>query len=247
MGSLVQQDFNRGREVLEHLAERHPRQAVPQAMLARWHVNNIVQQWSADEKLDEAQGYDHAMRSLDIASDHPAALASAGLAQLNLKGDAEGARKYFEQALVADPQNPATWAWMAAADCYRGDLSAAQDACNRALSLSPLDPSRYLYEAYAAMVGIAAGDYPSATQHARQSVRLHALHAPSHTLLTASLWMAGEHQQARVAAQRLMAAFPKANSGSRTAKGLGESATWREHLADALRAAGVPALRSPSK
>jgi len=43
MSSLSRQDFMRGREVLEHLAERHPRQAAPHAMLAKWHCRNLAE------------------------------------------------------------------------------------------------------------------------------------------------------------------------------------------------------------
>lgn len=245
MSSLVQQDFLRGREVLEHLAERHPRQAAPQAMLARWHVNNIVQEWSPDQTVDEQRGFEHALRALDIDASHPMALASAGLAHLNLKGDVEGARRLFQQSLGVDPQNAQTWAWMSAVHCYAGELDAAGAASQRALGLSPLDPGRYLFEAYASMVAIAAGDYAAAVAHARQSLRLHALHAPTHTLLVGSLWLAGEQDQARQAAQRQLKAFPLAAAGARTARGKGNQATWREHLADALRAAGLPS-NSPS-
>ncbi|WP_201492609.1 tetratricopeptide repeat protein [Rubrivivax sp. A210] len=240
MGSLVRQDFMRGREALEHLAERHPRQAAPHAMLAKWHVNHLVQTWSEDELADQRHGSERAARALDIDADSPLALAAAGLVQLNLKGDLDGARQLLVQALGGDPQNAPAWAWMSAVHSYSGEPDQARAAAARALLLSPLDPERYVFEAYAAMAHLAAADYATAVDHARQSLRQHALHSPSHRLLVGSLWLAGQHDEARTAAQRWLKAFPKVSSGARTARGLGEAATWRDHFADAVREAGVP-------
>ncbi len=244
MCSLVRQDFMRCREVLEHLAERHPRQAVPHAMLAKWHVNRLVQIWSDDELSDQRRGSDHAARALDLDPEQPLALAAAGLVQMNLKGDMGAARGFLEKALQIDPQQAAAWAWLSAIQAYSGEQGPAQTSAAQALSLSPLDPERHVFEAYAAMADIAAGEYARAVAHARQSLRLHALHSPSHRLLVGSLWMAGQHEPARQAARTWLEAFPGAHSGTRTARGLGAAATWRDHFADAVRSAGVPSAPS---
>ena len=244
MSSLVRQDFLRGREVLEHLVDRHPRQAAPQAMLAKWHVNHLVQAWSDDELADQRLGTEHAARALDIGPDHPQALAAAGLVQMNLKGDMDGARRLLERALQIDPQQASAWAWMSAIQGYSGEFASARNSAARALTLSPLDPERHVFEAYAAMADIAAAEYVSAVHHARQSLRLHALHSPSHRLLVGSLWLAGQEDEARSAAKRWLATFPKVNSGTRSARGLGAAATWRDHFADAVRNAGVPGAPS---
>lgn len=240
MCSLVRQDFMRCREVLEHLTQRHPRQAAPHAMLAKWHVNHLVQVWSDDELRDQRKGMEHAARALDLDPDHPVALAAAGLVHMNLKGDMNGARGLLEKALQIDRQQAAAWAWLSAIQAYSGDHQSAQASAAKALALSPLDPERHVFEAYAAMADLAAGHCQSAAAHARQSLRLHALHSPSHRLLVGCLWMTGQHDQARQAAQQWLQVFPGAHSGTRTARGLGASATWRDHFADAVRSAGVP-------
>jgi adenylate cyclase len=251
MSSLVRQDFMRGREVLEHLAERHPRRAAPYAMLAQWHVNHLVQVWSEDEAADQRLGIDHAARALDIDGEHPLALAAAGLVHLNLKGDLSGARQLLEKALQQDPQNPHAWAWLSAIQSYSMEAATALESAALALRLSPLDPQRYVFEAYAAMAHIAAANYEAAVEHARHSLRLHTLHSPSHRLFVGSLWMAGREDDARKAARQWLAVFPKANSGQRSAKGLGNGATWRDHFADAVRSAGVPSatdsVRAPTQ
>jgi adenylate cyclase len=243
MSSLVRQDFNRAREALLHLADRHPRNVAPQALLTRWYANNFAQSWSADPKQDGRLCLDHASRALDVDPDHSRALACAGLAELNVNNNPAAAQQLLQQSLTADPQDPHAWIWLSAAQSYLGETADAANSVDRALMLSPLDPDRYLFEAYASMARIASADYASAIEHARTSLRLHALHAPSHSLLVASLWMAGQEEAAREVAQSYLKAFPLATIGKRTAVGMGDRASWREHLADAVRSAGVPTIK----
>lgn len=240
MGSLVRDDFVRSREVLDHLAERHPRHAAPQALLAKWHVNQIVQAWSSDERSDQQHGIDRATRALEVGGEHPLALAVAGLVEMNLKGDVGKARQLLSAALRLDPQNPAPWAWLSAVNAYDNAATEACDCAQRALQLSPLDPERYIFLAYSAMAELAAGRPDRAAAHAQQSLRLNALHSPSHRLLVGSLGLAGRGAEARAAAQRWLEVFPEADAGTRTARGLGDSASWRERFSDAVREAGVP-------
>ena len=77
----------------------------------------------------------------------------------------------------------------------------------------PLDPNRYLFEAWAAMAALGAGCFEEAVTHAQASTRLHALHTPSLRLLVAALWLAERHEDARVAAARYMKTQPGARVG----------------------------------
>jgi TolB-like protein len=247
MGSLVREDFMRSREVLDHLCERHPRHAAPQALLAKWHVNHIVQAWSSDEPADQRQGIDRVARALDIGGEHPLALAIGGLVALNLQGDATAARRLLTASLSLDPQNPAPWAWLSAVHAYANEASEACDCAARALQMSPLDPERYIFLAYAAMAELAAGRPEAAVVHAQQSLRLNVMHSPSHRLLVGSLGLAGRDADARAAARRWLEVFPAADAGTRTARGLGAQATWRERFSDAVRDAGIATRDNPRR
>jgi adenylate cyclase len=246
MGSLVREDFLRSREVLDHLCERHPRHAAPQALLAKWHVNHIVQAWSSDEPADQRLGIDRAARALDIGGEHPLALAIGGLVALNLQGDASAARRLLVAALALDPQNPAPWAWLSAVHAYANEAQQACHCAGRALLMSPLDPERYIFLAYAAMAELAAGRPEPAVVHAQQSLRLNVMHSPSHRLLVGSLGLAGRTADAQAAARRWLEVFPAADAGTRTARGLSERATWRDRFSDAVRDAGI-AMRDKSQ
>ena len=46
------QEFDRALDLVEHLQQRHPRAAQPNAWRAKWHVLRVVQGWSPDPTLD---------------------------------------------------------------------------------------------------------------------------------------------------------------------------------------------------
>jgi hypothetical protein len=55
--------------------------------------------------------------------------------------------------------------------------------------------------------------YAQSADLARASVRRHALHAPSHRLLVAALWIGGSHAAARAAAANYLRLLPAARAG----------------------------------
>jgi adenylate cyclase len=65
MHRLSPADFEQARAMLETLIERAPRQCVPQAWLAKWHVLNVQQGWSTDQMRDAAKALELTRRALD--------------------------------------------------------------------------------------------------------------------------------------------------------------------------------------
>lgn len=240
MSSLARDDFDHARRVLEHLAERHPRQAAPRAMLSLWHVNRAVQGWSADVRQDGLAAQDMAQRAMALDPDQPIALRSDGLARMNFLNDVEGARACYLQALQLDAQDPSTWAQLSAVHSQCGEHDAALAAAERAITLSPLDPSAYLFESYAAAAALGGEQFESALRHASASVRHHALHAPSHRLLIASLWLLGRHNEARLAASRYLAVHPQAVAQRGDRRFSGHQPVWGARFVHALTGAGLP-------
>ena len=240
MASLVRPEFQRARDVIEHLADRHPRQAAPPAELARWRIFNVVQGWAGDTAAEIAQAGVLAAKALDIDPQQPKALAARAWVRLVKSNDIEGARQDYTAALQADPQDANTWALLSAVHSYANEHTQAQAATGHALRLSPLDPNLFLLQAYAAMADIGAGDYASAVTHAQASVRRHLLHSPSHILLVGALALAGRDGEAKAAAQRALQVCPTIKTGLRGGRSSTVHADWRDRLADAARSAGLP-------
>ncbi len=241
MHSLVPRDFERAHEVLEGLSDRHPRQAAPYAMLARWHVLKTVQGWSTDRQADGRRAQDLAERAIDLDNRQSVALATAGLVRMNFHNDIDGARERYLAALEANPGEAHAWASLAAVHSHSGEHDAACSAAQRALAISPLDPNRFLFEAFAAMAHLGAGHYDEAVAHGLASVRQHALHAPTHRLLVAALGLAGRGNDARAAAHRYLQVQPSARVGERWRDLRGDQPVWENLFGLALREAGVPA------
>lgn len=238
ISSLTRSDFACARTILEHLIERHPRQAAPVALLARWHVLALEQQWS--DGRDTLQAKELCERALD--RDPDSALAHATLAQvsMNFLGQPQAGRDLSQRAISLDPADPWAWSQLSGALTFLGDPESACAAAEECLRLSPVDPSRYVFEAYAAMAYLAAGKPAQATLHASQSVRQHSLHAPSLHLLVGAQWLNGEREAARDTALRYLGLFPATRAGVTAERRLGHGQTWRADFEQALVGAGIP-------
>lgn len=240
MNSLVKSDFEWARQVLEHLAERHPRQSAPLAMLARWQVFYLEQGWTTDRQRAGQVARELCERALD--RDPGSAPAHVALAQVcsNFEGDLEAGRSLNQRAIALDPSDPFAWAQLSGTQAFLGEADAACAAAAECLRVSPLDPCLYLFEAYAALAHLAAGDYARAAAHAASSVRQHSLHAPGLHLLVGALWLNGDCTAAATTASRYLSLFPKAKAGRTSSRRLGAGLQWRQAFEDALVNAGLP-------
>ncbi len=238
LNSLVPQQFVRARDALEHLSERHPRQAAPHAMLSAWHVFRVLQGWASDPDTEGRLALRCAQQAIEIDPDLPAALVADGVARVFAERDFAGARQRFERALQHDPGHASAWARLSETLSEAGDHEAALAAAWRAIGLSPLDPQRFVYESFAATAGWKMGSYGLAATHARESIRLHAMHAPPHRLLIASLWRDGQQEPAREAVRNYLRLLPHARVSANPSTG--GSGVLKSPFAQALLEAGVP-------
>lgn len=235
--SLSRPEFERARQLLEHLAERHPRQAAPVAQLSHWHSLQVLQGWSSDAAGSGREALASAQRAVDNDPASGDALVALGLARLMTTRDFEAAAGLYRQALAHEPHHAAAWARLSECQGVAGEHELALQSVQRAIETSPLDPQRYIFEAYAARNAYQMGDYVAAALHAADSVRRHALHAPSHRLLVAALWMAGRHDEARRSAATFLSLLPHARAAD------GPSASAQPALSPFTRAlveAGLP-------
>lgn len=237
MNSLVAADFRRSKEVLDHLAERYPRQASPNAMLAQWHTLRIVQGWADDAKEAGRQMQDFAKRAIDLGPDQASAMLAMGTAQVFLEGDFAAAGIWFERARQADPSDPMAWARLSESQSEAGQHALALASIDQAISLSPLDQRRHMFEANGARAAVIAGQYEKAIAFARNSVHRHILHAMSHELLIVALWLNGQQTQAKAATTRLRAALPHARVGKPSRTPIPGT---NIRYTDALTLAGLP-------
>lgn len=237
--SLVPAQFDKARELLDRLVERHPRQAVLAALRSNWHMFRILQGWTSDMSDEASRALAFADRALDLDAGLPEALVAKGIAQVFTARDFDAAGQCYQAALAANPQHPMAWARQSEVERVSGKPESARRSAAQALALSPLDPQRFVFESFAGSAALAAGAFADAEQHARASLRLNLLHAPAHRLLVAALGLAGQGEAARAAATNYLAVFPGARVSSGFSHATGAAAASTP-FASALREAGVP-------
>lgn len=234
-------DFERAREILELLAQRHARLPQAHAWLGKWHAMKAVQGLSDNPAQDAARALDKAHRALDADPQSSLALTMKGLVQGFMMKDLDAAQACYAQALAANPNEALAWLYTATLRGWQGRGEEAWAAAHKALALSPLDPLKYYFESLAAFAALAAGHLETATTLAERSLCANRLHTATHRTLVIARWLQGDESGALL----VMGEMLKVEPGFSTARYLGRfpggnNDTSREY-ARILRAAGAPA------
>jgi adenylate cyclase len=225
---------------LEHVIERHPRRAAGHAWLAKWHLIRLAQAWSPDPAADATSWKNAARTALECEPENALGRALLGHAHAFVDRDLDKAGAELDAALAADPNEALAWLFRSSVHAHRGEGTAAVGAMRRALAISPIDPMRYFFDAFAAMASLAADDYAAAREQARSSVRLNPRHLPSWVELAIAASLDGAGEEAQAAGREILRLRPAASVARFVAHHpAGEHPLVGQHAA-ALRAAGVP-------
>jgi tetratricopeptide (TPR) repeat protein len=176
MHRLSLQDFDRAKQMLQTLTERAPRQAIPWAWMAKWHVLRVQQGWSDNPDLDAKLALDCTKRALDADAHCSLALAVDGFVHTNLLKQLDVALDRYERALRVNPNDSLALLLKGTLHAFKGEGKQALKDTKHALRLSPLDPLRYFYDSLAATAALSAGDYERALELARRSLRANRTH-----------------------------------------------------------------------
>jgi adenylate cyclase len=240
MHQSTQRDFDRSRQALVHLIERHSRSPHARAWLAKWHVLRSTRGMATDAAAEGRLAIDNTRRALDIDPHNSLALAMEGFVYCHLVKDLDTARSRLDQACEVNPSEAMAWLFQSVVHSFAGDAQSAVKASERALMLSPLDPLRYYYESLAASSALCAGDYGRAVELCESSLRRNRTHASTlRALITARVGQ-GDFAKANQAAQALMRLSPGFTVN--TYKNLSASTAYPfgQQVAEALIAAGIP-------
>jgi TolB-like protein/tetratricopeptide (TPR) repeat protein len=240
MHRLSLQDFDRSRQMLQALTERVPRQAIPWAWLAKWHVLRVQQGWSDDQGVDAQLALDCGRRALNADPHCSLALVIAGLVHTNLLKELDVAQEHYELALRINPNDSLAWLLKGTLHAFRGEGKLATDNTQRALRLSPLDPHRYFYDSLAATAALSAGQYKRSIELANRSLRANRTHTSTFRALAISQWQLGLQGDARKTISELLRLEPgltiKKYLERSPSSEFGTGKIWSK----ALREAGVP-------
>jgi class 3 adenylate cyclase/TolB-like protein/Tfp pilus assembly protein PilF len=240
MHRTVPADFARARELLEHLGERNGRHPVAQAWLAKWHVLRVQQGWSDNIKLDAAEALDRTRRALDADPECTLAMAVGGFVHCNLRRDFDAAGRLYQEALRLNPNESLAWLFTGTLHAFKGEGEAAMLAADKALRLSPLDPTRYFYDSLVAAAAVSAGLHERAIGHARRSLQLNRTHTSTYRTLAIAQSMSGKMDDARLTIAELLRLEPGYTVRSFMERAPGAAFPIGKRFAQALKEAGLP-------
>ncbi len=233
------QEFERSREVLSALVERHGRVASGRAWLAKWHVLKIVRGLSDDPRREARVALELTKRALDCESNHALTLSIEGLAYCQVLGEFDLADKSLTRAIASNPNESMAWLFKSVLSTMWGS---APDSVNESLfatALSPIDPLRYFFELITASALLTNNEYALAIEHAKKSVRANRHHAPTYRVLLTAQVESGAIADASMTLRDLLKEQPGMTVSSYLSIGSNNSVT-RKRCAEALRAVGLP-------
>ncbi|MDO9401104.1 MAG: tetratricopeptide repeat protein [Polaromonas sp.] len=232
-------DFDRSRQVLEALLERHNRAATPRAWLAKWYTMRVIRGMSDKPGKDTQLALEQTRRALDLAPDNALSLAIEGYARCQLSGEAEVARECIERAIQLNPNEPLGWLYKSVWSSMWGSTVAAVTEAERAAQLSPIDPLKYFFDVILASGQAINGDYDKAIEVAQRSLRANRHHQPTLRVLLHAQVESEQLEEARLTLDQLLREAPNLTVSSYLAMGSSASPA-RKRLAMVLRKMGVP-------
>lgn len=238
--SLGRDDMRAAQEMLDHLADRHPRAAEVPAWLAKAHFLQIAQvtDGDTDAALRRARGQLH--RALNLDPQHGLALALEGHLLAYAEGDVGAACEALAAAVQAAPNEPLAHLFRAQALADSGQPEAAVRSAETASALSPLDPMAYYHHIFLASAYSAAGRHDDALRHTRRSLELNTLHLSSWVQLIVDLALASRMDEARAAASHYRVMRPGASVKRYLDHHAGRDQALGRRNAQALVEAGIP-------
>ena len=232
-------DFEAGRRLFEHLAERHPNSAIPRAWLGKWYMLRVAQGWSTDTVEDGKRAASNALHALQFEPENSLCLVVKGVIDAYLEKNFESAEACYVKALQHNPNDALAHLQMAALYGWQGRGVEAIAAANESLALSPLDPHLYFSHCLVAAAHLGAGDYGTAIGYAQQSLRANRMHVPTYKVIAMAQAMQGSLAEANQSIARLRQLSPEFTISS-----FEGASPWRMHprfidIRNALYQAGL--------
>ncbi len=210
------------------------------ACLAWCHAQNLGYIWTEEPERElelALRAIEAATRSID---DDPTALTAVGGA-ISHCGDQERAAAFLERALALDPNNAWAWARFGWVASYKGEPHRARERFERAMTLSPADPLAFNMRMGFALALALAGSLSEAVSIAREVVNKHPDVTWPYRMMAAWSSMDGDHETARWAATKLLAAEPDFTIERYMKRPVFRAVPeWADQMAEALRRVGVP-------
>jgi tetratricopeptide (TPR) repeat protein len=230
------------REHFREAIERDPRNANAMAGVGWTSAVMVLQGWSHAPSDDIAAASEAADRALAIEPDHVVALHVRGfLFRLQRRPDA--AREAFRAVIALNPNFAPGHAQLAVADLELGHPEAVLPSVEKAMRLSPRDPSLGPWLAFVGMANLHSGNPAEAVVWLERSIDTGTPVALHRAYLASALALTGRRSEAADSVSALLREKSSITIASLRASARSGDPTFltqRERLFDGLRLAGLP-------
>ena len=234
-------DFDRAREALDALVERHPRAAQARAWLGKWYILRVVRGMSDAPDSDARRAIEQTERALDAEPECTLALAIQGHALCQLSRDVEGAARRIDEAIQLNPNESLGWLYKSVWSSMWGSTEASVQEAETATRLSPIDPMKYYYDMILAAGLSINGQHERAIALAKRSLKANRHHQPTMRVLLYAQGESGlKRMTARATLAMLLVGSAPADSCQLPWHGRCGERTRASTLASVLRQLGVP-------
>jgi adenylate cyclase len=240
MHRSTRSEFDRVREMLEYLIDRHRRLPTPRAWLAKWHVLQVTRGLSSGGQDETKRALEQTQRALDVDPSCSLALAVEGFVHCHMLKDLDGALERYDLALSVNPNDSLAWLFKGVLHAFKNEGVAGLAHAEKALKLSPLDPLRYFYDSLTATAALSAGRYELAIDLANKSLQANRLHSSTLRVLTIAQVQTGQIGAAIETLKKLRVLDPTLTVTSYQSRNPSSSYATGREWADALRIAGLP-------
>jgi class 3 adenylate cyclase/TolB-like protein/tetratricopeptide (TPR) repeat protein len=235
------EDFQRARELLAHLVDRHPRLASPRSWMALWYVLRVTRGHVDDAHAQAGEALDHARRARESDPGCSLALTMQGFVETHMLRRLDDAESTLNQALTLNPSDSLAWLFKGVVHSLWGRGESALELVQEAQRLSPMDPLAHYYDALSAPAALAAERYELAESYALRSLRANRLHSPTWRALVIAQSELGLVEQSQASLKELLVLDPGLTVASYLARSPAGANDTRKRYAQALRRAGLPA------
>jgi adenylate cyclase len=217
--------------------EIDPRYSFAATVAGSCHFLNITQAWAADPKSEIAEGLRLLRLALSIDGNDPVALSLLGHMTAYSFGDLGIAMEMVDRAVALNLNFARAWEQRGWTYQIAGQPEEAIRSFERAIRLSPFDPSRFTTFAGMGIAFIGLGRFDEAVVAAKKALSENQSLAMAYRCLASALAHLGREAEAREAAAGLLELEPDFRISEWVAR---SSLSRRQMYIDGVRQAGLP-------
>ncbi len=202
----------------------------------------VLDGWSISPALDKTTAELAAAKALALNPNHVIAHHVRGFL-FRMEGRTSAARDAFRTTIAINPNFAPGYAQLGATEVELGRPEPAISAVERAIKLSPRDPSLGPWLAFVGMAKLHIGEYQDAVSWLTRAIDTGTPIARHHAYLASALALAGRLPEARAVLADFRKTVPSATVSTLRRAGISTDAKFveqQERFFEGLRTAGLP-------